>query len=57
MTEFIRGVVTFRKCPSCDVEGVELVGYNEDGEPAKDGEDNYRYLCEDCHGLGFIELP
>lgn len=53
----IRGVVKFRKCPSCDVDGVGLIAYNEDGELAKDGEESYRELCEDCNSLGFVEVP
>lgn len=58
LNRIIRGKIQFRKCPSCDLEGKELIAYDENDLPCSpDQEGSIRYFCEDCRGLGFIELP
>lgn len=60
LNRVIRGKIQFRKCPSCDIDGIELQRYNsETGEPC-DPEDPDRMEpepCRDCDGIGFIEIP
>ena len=52
----IRGKVTFRKCPSCDKDGLELQYYNEDGDPCLSTEESaWRSMCEDCDGIGYLQ--
>ncbi len=58
LNQVIRGIVTFRKCPSCDVEGVNLQAYDENGDACSSSEeDSHRDYCEDCGGLAYIQLP
>ena len=58
LNQVIRGIVKFRKCPSCDVDGIELQAYDYNGEPCpSDTVDSHRDDCEDCDGLGFIQIP
>ena len=51
----IRGKLDIRKCPSCDNDGIDIVAYDENGEPCDSLCDSAtRYPCEDCGGIGFI---
>jgi hypothetical protein len=60
---YLRGVITgainFRKCPSCDMEGVGLQCYSgETGLPClSDDPEAVRYECDVCHGVAYIEIP
>ncbi len=57
LNQIIRGIITFRKCPNCDNEGIELQYYDWDGEPCtKDADGAVRDVCEDCEGLAFIQV-
>lgn len=54
----IRGKIGWRKCPSCDADGIGLQSYNDEGDPCKaDDPEARRETCTDCDGLAFIELP
>lgn len=54
----IRGKIEWRKCPTCDIDGVELQPYNEYGKPCTDADPTaLRDICCDCEGLAFIEVP
>ncbi len=58
LNQIIRGIIAFRKCPNCDKEGIELQYHDWDGEPCgADGDGASREECEDCEGLGFIQIP
>lgn len=58
LREVIQGKITFRKCPSCDNEGIEIQSYDENGEPCNsDDETAQRYTCENCEGVAYIEIP
>lgn len=59
INQVIRGKIQFRKCPNCDIEGVELQHWSPDsGEKCGSEEDGaYREACQDCDGIGFIEIP
>lgn len=58
LNKVIRGLITFRKCPNCDVAGIELQSYDANGEPCShDHPEAFREECPDCDGLGFIEVP
>ena len=57
LNQVIRGKIQFRKCPNCDANGVEILSYDDNGNPCDSNHpDAYRYTCEDCQGLGFIQL-
>lgn len=68
LRDVILGKIEWRKCPSCAGKGVEY--YNgETGEVWSNMQDNewkvkealgdnfYTETCENCKGLGFIEIP
>lgn len=59
LNQVIRGIIKFRKCPNCDVDGIELQHYSgATGEACKsDDPEAYRDFCQDCEGLAFIEIP
>lgn len=58
MRGVINGTITFRKCPNCDSDGVEIQSYDDNGEPCKSADENAtRYACDKCNGIGFIEIP
>lgn len=58
LNQVIRGKIQFRKCLNCDADGIELQSYDDSGNPcAGDHPDARRERCEDCRGLGFIQLP
>ena len=54
----INGEIRFRKCPTCDNEGIEHQAYDENGNPcSSDAETAERHTCEKCDGVAYIELP
>jgi hypothetical protein len=54
----ISGEIRFRKCPTCDNDGVEHQAYDENGNPCSaDDETAERHTCEKCKGVAYIELP
>ena len=54
----IRGKVEWRKCPNCDADAIEFQSYDENGEPCEnDAPTAFRESCDDCEGVGFIEIP
>lgn len=57
LNHIIRGLVQFRKCPECDIDGIELQWYDDDGNAVKAGSDGSRStcMCESCKGVGFIQ--
>jgi hypothetical protein len=58
LNKVIRGKIQFRKCPNCDADGRELQSYDENGDPcSSENPTAERFWCEDCDGLGFIEIP
>jgi len=58
LNQVIRGIIKFRKCPNCDNEGIELQHYSgETGEPCLPTDtEAFREFCDDCEGLGFIQI-
>lgn len=58
LSQVIVGKITFRKCPNCDLQGIELQSYDDEGNPCQsDHEWAMRDTCENCRGLAFIENP
>ena len=60
--EWLRGVINgeirFRKCPTCDNNGIEHQAYNAEGTPCDADDDTAeRYPCEKCDGIAYIEIP
>jgi hypothetical protein len=57
LNHIIRGITKYRKCPVCDNDGQEIQTYDEEGRPCHpDTPDCKRYECQDCGGVGFIEV-
>jgi hypothetical protein len=54
----IRGIDSYRKCPNCDANGIELQSYDASGDPCgSECNTAMRFPCEDCNQLGFIKIP
>lgn len=53
----ITGKTTYRKCPLCDNEGVELTPYNDDGNFVSNDYEGEKYWdeCANCNGIAFIK--
>ena len=58
LNQVIRGVIKWKKCAECDIYGVELQWYDDDGNPIKAGADGARSSssCPSCNGVGFIDV-
>ena len=57
LREVIKGKVTFRKCPCCDNDGIEIQCYDDNGEPCtSDHPEARREVCENCYGVAFMEV-
>ena len=58
LRDVINGTIRFRKCPTCDNDGIEYQAFDENGEPcSSDTEDSMRHPCEKCLSLAYIEIP
>ena len=60
--EWLRGVISgeiiFRKCPTCDNDGIEIQAFDENGLPCSlDAETAERRICEKCDGVAYIQRP
>lgn len=54
----ISGEIRFRKCPTCDNEGIEYQAYDENGNAcSSDVETAERHTCEKCDGVAYLQLP
>lgn len=54
----ISGEIRFRKCPTCDNEGIEYQAYDENGNAcSSDAETAERHTCEKCDGVAYLQLP
>jgi hypothetical protein len=58
LRKVICGEITFRKCPTCDKNGVEYQCYNSNGDTCRpDDETAERSVCEKCDGIAYIATP
>ena len=60
LRDVILGKIAFKKCPQCDMNGTEY--WTRDGisihpTQVKDILEVERGSCQNCDGLGFVELP
>jgi hypothetical protein len=59
LNQVIRGVIKWRKCPSCDKFGRDLAWIDDDGNEVPvgtEGAEQSKRECESCHGIGFIDI-